>query len=392
MNQRLYEGRFLASVTGAVVRQDELKLRYSRMDWERLYRLADSHRVAPILYLGILGIWEPIPAQWKQALFERYIESLRQAEAFPEAVTEICTALDMNEISCVILTRGRISALCPLPEIGGSDPLRLLVEQPDYVRVKGYLVDLGYEMKGSLWGFGERMSRPGGISLELYWDFPFRPAWFRKVSGEICEEEQDLEGFLFVRELTGTGEFLFRTAAAAFHYVTDELTIREMLDLYYAHKICRQEINGEYADRVLSHLHIDLLAEKILDIAYLWFGGEQDRDFIPKMDQEEIWEPMENKILARGMYYRFQGHTQAEGLAEAILKETEQEERKEIQRLKQEARRKKWMDWKRKAAWIFPGTEYMKTIYPILERLPFLLPFFWFVRWGRMIRSGREKQ
>ena len=66
MKQLLYEGRFLAEITANVVRQENLKIVHNRIDWERIYRLADYHRIAPVMYLGLLGNGEVLPDRWSQ--------------------------------------------------------------------------------------------------------------------------------------------------------------------------------------------------------------------------------------------------------------------------------------------------------------------------------------
>lgn len=394
MNQRLYEGRFLVSVVGAVIRQDEFRVKHSRMDWERVYRLADSHRVSPILYLGILGSWEPVPARWKEALFERYIETLHCNDIFDDAVREIFAAMDMNQIPCTVLSRGREKKFYPIPEMGGSCVLRLFVSEEQYIQVKGYLVDLGYETEYSLKNIGERMHRVSGLRVELYRKMPFRSAFYRKTAAKLLDGSQEMEGYQMVKELTQENEFLFRMVRAAYHYVTDELTLLEMLDLYYSHRDCRESISQESMSAQLAAFHAADLAERLLSIAYLWFGGKDEAVYAQEFEPSELRDVMENRILTRGLIRAPQGqeHSQAEELSAAIAREIDQENREEERRLRREAWQKRWRHWKKKAAWVFPGISYMKSIYPILSRMPFLLPIFWAARGGRLLTAGREKE
>ena len=55
MNQLLFEGRSLVGIVSSIVRQDDLRVVHSRLDWERMFRLADFHKVANVVYLGVLG-------------------------------------------------------------------------------------------------------------------------------------------------------------------------------------------------------------------------------------------------------------------------------------------------------------------------------------------------
>mgnify|MGYP002510762870 CR=1 FL=1 len=40
MNQFLFEGRSLVGIVSSIIRQDDLKVSYSRLDWERMFALA----------------------------------------------------------------------------------------------------------------------------------------------------------------------------------------------------------------------------------------------------------------------------------------------------------------------------------------------------------------
>ena len=77
MNQLLLDGHSLVGIVSSIIRQTELHVAYNRMDWERIYRIADYHKVANIVYLGILGYRESVPPKWQERFFTRYQESLR---------------------------------------------------------------------------------------------------------------------------------------------------------------------------------------------------------------------------------------------------------------------------------------------------------------------------
>ena len=99
MNQLLYEGRTLVGMVSSIIRQDTLHVLYNRLDWERMFRLADNHKIANIVYLGILGKGDALPDKWRERFFERYQEALLFGENCNESVKEVLTWLDMREIS-----------------------------------------------------------------------------------------------------------------------------------------------------------------------------------------------------------------------------------------------------------------------------------------------------
>ena len=104
MNQLLMDGRALEGIVSSIIRQSTLRAVPSRLDWERMYRIADYHKVANIVYLGILGNSDSVPDKWKTHFFERYQESLLFGNNYKESVKEVLTWLDMRSISCIVLT------------------------------------------------------------------------------------------------------------------------------------------------------------------------------------------------------------------------------------------------------------------------------------------------
>lgn len=73
MDRIIFEGRFLVNLAGGIVRQDDLKAIHSRIDWEHMYRTADYHKIANVVYLGILGNGEKVPERW----MERFLGGIR---------------------------------------------------------------------------------------------------------------------------------------------------------------------------------------------------------------------------------------------------------------------------------------------------------------------------
>ena len=56
-----YEERYLINIISAVMNQKVTPEPFRQLNWEKLYRLADFHHVAHIVYYGIMGLNETIP-------------------------------------------------------------------------------------------------------------------------------------------------------------------------------------------------------------------------------------------------------------------------------------------------------------------------------------------
>ena len=68
MNNRvIVEGRFLVNMAGAFIRQDDQRPIRGQLDWERIYRVADYHKITNMVYLSTLGTGKKISPKWQDA-------------------------------------------------------------------------------------------------------------------------------------------------------------------------------------------------------------------------------------------------------------------------------------------------------------------------------------
>lgn len=154
MNQSLFEGRTLVGMISSIIRQDALRVSHNRIEWDRMFRLADFHKVANIVYLGVLGNSESLPDRWRERFFGRYQEALLFGEYCKESVREILMWLDMREISCTILISESVREFYKIPEAAANSPVQIYMDEKSYYLAKGYLIDLGYEVDQVYKGWG----------------------------------------------------------------------------------------------------------------------------------------------------------------------------------------------------------------------------------------------
>lgn len=64
-----YEERYLMTLLSAVMNQKESPAPLRNLNWEKMFRLADYHRVAHVVYYGIMGLNEEIPQSIRQRFF-----------------------------------------------------------------------------------------------------------------------------------------------------------------------------------------------------------------------------------------------------------------------------------------------------------------------------------
>lgn len=389
MNSRLIaEGRFLVNMAGAFIRQDDQRPIRGQLDWERIYRVADYHKITNLVYLAMLGNGKKVPPKWQDAFAERYWQGLQYGEVCKEAEQEILALLDMREISCAILESCEFRNLYQLPEAASNVALQLLMDEESYTLAKGYLIDLGYETDRFYTGFGERMKRVSGIRVEIYRKPPFQTPAYEKQLQLLLRRAFIKEPYHTVRTLSFEDRLIFYMAKCAYRYAQDELVIRELMDLYLYHRTWQEQINQSHVKKVLADFRVEELAVKLLHLAYMWFGSLEEL----KLEEDERYEPeafdgLENRILSRGILNNETTETEPQAvlLREMIEKSEDKERRQErFARWKQRNAERR-QELGRKLRWAFPEYRYMCTIYPILEKILLFLPVCWVMRLIRFL-------
>lgn len=384
MNQLLFEGRTLVGIVSSIIRQDSVRVVYNRLDWEKMYRIADYHNVANIVYLGVLGKGDVLPEKWRDRFFERYQEALKFGENYEESFKEVLTWLDMRKISCTVLTSPTVRDYYKISEAAGNSVLQILLDGEQYYLARGYLIDLGYEVDQIYEGYGERLTKWTGISVALYHKLPFRTLAYARGMTRLLETAVIKEPYQNIRVLPLESEFLFRMARAVYRYATDELTLREVLDLFLCHQAWRDEMDRERLQKRLSDFFIDELAGKLLRISYMWFGDKKDDYFTDSPEDMGVYDVLEDRLLTKGIVNN-ETDAQALRLQKMIQREIDKERRRE-ERKQFNKRLEGWQEEiKKKWKWLFPDYHYMASIYPAVERIPLLLPFFWLQRCVRML-------
>ena len=385
MNRSVYEGKFLINLLGSTLRQDDSFPVMRRMNWGRLYRIADYHELASGIYLGMLSAGARVPSLFGEKFFHRYQEAVRYGEIYESSELEILAAFQAVKVPAVVLESAAVRRLYHLPETAANSPLRLYIPEERYYMARGYLFDLGYETDQFYTGFGEHMKRAGGFQVEIYHHLPFLTKNYKKHMKSLLDRAYPDKKYPVLKVLSLESSYMFRMAEACYHFCTDNLKIRELLDLYLFYKLFHKDMNKKFLDARIKELDISLLSQSLLHMADMWFSSRKDSLFPYPKDSISLFHDIESRILSNGM-------VGADSIPEAakLRKAIKDAENKEERAAKWRKWKEKWKNRfdgiKKQLRWIFPESSYMKSLYPGLENAPFLLPLYWLRRDFKLIR------
>ena len=263
---------------------------------------------------------------------------------------EICSAFDEAGIDYLPLKGSVIRAFYPYESMRTSCDIDILVNEGDVDAAVECLVARGYTA-------GERnyhdvsLYSPSKIHLELHFSILENIDSLDSVLAEVWKYAKVGAGHRY--ELSPEFLYYHFTAHMAYHFLAGGCGIKSLMDLWILeHKM---GLNVENAKELLEKGGIYKFALRMQDIAKKCFAGE---------GLDEFSEKIFGYICGGGVY----------GNAENKIAVHRRENKGRLAYL--------WMR-------LFPSFRTMAITYPVLKKVPILLPIFWVVRWVRALFKGK---
>jgi len=356
-----YEERYLMTLLSAVMNQKESPAPLRNLNWEKMFRLADYHRVAHVVYYGIMGLNEEIPQSIRQRFFGKYLESVHRVERLRSTERQVQALLERNGINCFFLNYSDFVKCYPIEEMCCREFIEIGTEKKYAQAVRTLLWNADFE------------ERYTGIRGELYYRVPgnkvlcFNQTMFfsrlmQKFYIKLLHSLPNKKGTNYIQEMNASEIYLFLMCKLTDSYARGDISLSQIMDFWVFYKKQGEFFSWPYIYERLKELKIDEFAERLEYLILRWFGTGTG------IENVEIYDAMESYIFSKGTDGR-EISAQFLPLIKTVADcYSRDRKREEILRL---------------IAWLFPDREYMETIYPALENTSILLPYFWLIRLGR---------
>jgi hypothetical protein len=307
------------------------------------------HVVARFIYKNKIEVNNELRAILRR---EEYI-SIYRYERMKYAFEEICGTFDEAKIAYVPLKGSVLRAYYPYESMRTSCDIDILIHESDLKSATNCLESIGYHC-------GERnyhdisMYSPNNVHLELHFSIQENIDSLDKVLKNVWDYTELTQGSRY--DLKKDFLILHIYAHMAYHFLSGGCGIRSLLDIW----IMEHKMNAPYscAETLLKKAGIYTFAKEMSIIANKCFtNNELDAfsDLVLKyIYSGGIYGTARNNIAAH--------RVKTKNTACYVLKR------------------------------LFPPNKHMVEIYPILKKLPFLLPFCWIMRCISVLLQGKTKR
>ena len=324
-------------------------------EWEKLFALAKHHGLTSLFYNAVKEA-EYVPAQVREAAKKLYLAQTAQQmsqEYYAEALFEKFTE---RKIRYMPLKGYVLRKLYPTPEHRTSCDVDVFYDKERKAETDEILTSLGFINEGDSVNHGEWVYQK--VTLETHHELAAQKDKYHEYYQDVFSRLKTQDGVRF--DFTDEDFYIYFTVHGAKHFNAGGFGVRTVLDTYIYNK--EKALNRAYLQAELEKLGLWTFALAIEALANVWFGEGVETE-----DTELLGE-----FIFESGTYGTEGHLAiSRGLG------------------KNNSAKKAKSAYLRRT--IFPPFSTMKTMYPILNKAPFLLPFTWVCKWFKVLFKRRKR-
>lgn len=331
-------------------------------DLEAAFYSINIHQLIGLALQGatLCGIPRNHPVMTKMTL--TFCQILQQSRNQMLKLQEVFKSFDINNIEYLPFKGSIIKVLYPRPEYRLMGDADILIHPEQYPKIRSLLTDMGMESIKE-------------TDYELVWQHPHLTLELHKRL--IATHNKDYHAYYgdtwpsFCKKGPGTSyllreedHFIYLLVHFAKHYREGSISAKNICDF----QICKKawpQMDEAYITTQLKKLNLLTFYKNIQDLLGAWFEGKEFTKAAELITQ----------VAFQGGIY---SHEESEMVSSMIKL------KKDNSSLKKSGRN--WL-FRR----LFPPVEILECSYPIVKKLPLLLPLFWSIRLIKMIFCNPER-
>ena len=328
-----------------------------------LVKLAARHHIESILYQALFLGGCPPTDEWMGRMFLQVARNISVSETQMMELEAVCKRFQEQGIDYMPLKGAMLRRLYPSPDMRKMGDADILLRLEQYDQVVPLMEALGYTFKGEsdhewIW------VKPDGLYLELHKRLiPSYNTDYYAYFGEGWERAVPVEDTPHAYRLPLVEEYIYLFTHFAKHYRDGGVGIKQVADLWLY-----RQANPALDDRAvaleLDKLQLTEFHRHFVDMLQVWF-----HDGAPT-EQTRL---MTRFICDSGAFGTKENRITAEGLREARSGSEAEQVRGRKLRLA-----------------LFPPRQTLAASWPILNKVPILLPVVWVARGLRAVFFRRK--
>ena len=317
-------------------------------DLQALYDFSLKQNLIPLVYYGLVASGMDKNSPWWQKFFFATCQCIAISEQQNEKLYQIFSAFEEKKIDFLPLKGAHLRGLYPKGEMRAMGDIDILIREEQYESIRDVMTSLGFVFQKesnheSVWSSGK-------VVVELHrYLIPSYNKDYYAYFGSGWEKAVRIPGKSEF-QMTKEDEFIYLFTHFTKHYRDGGIGIKHLLDLkQYLEK---NKPDMAYLKDQLSSLKLWEFFSHTKDLIAFWFDeGKEDAAVLL----------MEKVLFSGGAFGTEDAHEISSAVKEGVLGQKKSRKEKFFSR-------------------VFLSYSRMCKLFPLLKKVPVLLPFFWIYR------------
>lgn len=356
------EYSYFIRVLSSAVNQASAPIPYEGINWNRLFSISKTCGLDSAFSNTVLTLpKEYLPNNEMIKILKENInaEILIDINHNYE-IEKVLSAFDKHKIKNVPLKGYFIKSEYPRSDYRSISDFDILFDRNQIDLVKETFSKLGYEFLHNDDNQYHFQKKPY-MYIEMHATLVHEWESYYNYLVDIINKSLKREGYNYSYQLSLEDHYLYILIHNSNHFRMGGLSIRMLLDIYLYYSNHKDEFDLDYLNEKLKLFKLDTFEKRIREIAYNWFS----------LDKQKItFDDLEIFILLSAILGRVDAGVMISSY-------------KMIKSAEKEGKSKSKFSYLLKS--LFPGKNSMSVNYPLVDKLPFLLPAFWVQMWFKRL-------
>lgn len=350
MNKNL---RFIFEIITSVVSENGVvPVEPDGVDWNYIYAVSSKHNIINLIGYSVKKYGFSVPEDLKKIFIQRVYQLALINESQLNHTYSVFDAFEKNGIDYMSLKGVDIKEIYPSGDMRVMGDADILVRFSDIDRIKPIMDELGFSYCGeSNHEIIYKKEPYTKIELHKYMVPTYNDDLY-SYYGDGWKLAKPKNSGSHRYTLSAEDNYIYLLTHFAKHYRDAGAGIKYLIDLWlYKQKF--DNLDVEYVENQLQNLRLFDFYKNIEKLTACWFeNGVSDKTV----------ENMTQFIVESGVHGSKEHRVLAETVREYMDKDMKKAEKYRYVRM------------------VFPSLQRMTAMYPILNKVPFLLPFCWVIR------------
>lgn len=320
-------------------------------DFDKAYKLAKRHRIVPLLYYGIINSQINLDPEISNKLFNGTCQAIMVNQKQADSIANLIKEFEANNIKFMPLKGVIIKNLYPKAEMRNMGDVDILIHAEEYEKIVPILEKMGLKfVKENLNEYAWN-DHPFYLELHRYLVSPQHKDYY-KYFGDGWRFAKLADGSEYRYVMSDEDYYIYLFGHLTKHYRFSGIGLKHLVDIW-VYLNAKPELDMKYIECELKKLKMHEFHENVLKTINFWFdGGKSD----------EITELITSRVFDSGAFGTEES-TRAATAVKTINNSLVKNPR--LNRL---------------ISVLFPSYKNMCKLFPIVKKVPILLPFLWLWR------------